>query len=137
MCEVNFKAWDGNKVCGVKNIEFAEDGVIITKDDGYFGYLGSDIKLLQYTGLKDKNEVEVYEGDICKYFMDDIWKYGVVERSQGGFALQIFRMEGKRKTCYALCKFQSFIPVPDAGNIMEDQFEVISNIYDNPELLET
>jgi len=34
-------------------------------------------------------------------------------------------------------KFQSFIPVPDVGNILEDQFEVIGNIYDNPELLET
>jgi hypothetical protein len=29
--EIKFKAWDGKRICGVKNIEFAEDGVIVTK----------------------------------------------------------------------------------------------------------
>lgn len=51
-----------------------------------------------------------------------------------GFALRVFRM-GERTT-NKLFKFQTFIPVPDTGNIMNDQFEVIGNIWDNPELLE-
>ncbi len=87
----------------------------------------------QYTGLNDKNVVEIYTGDICRYFMDNVWKYGVVERLPDGFALRVFRM-GERTT-NKLFKFQTFIPVPDTGNIMNDQFEVIGNIWDNPELL--
>jgi hypothetical protein len=49
-------------------------------------------------------------------------------------ALKVFRMG--EKTVDVVFEFQAFIPVPDDGETMTDQFEVIGNIYDNPELLE-
>lgn len=68
----------------------------------------------QYTGLRDKNNKEIYEGDIVKYFYDTP---SVVEFVQGAFKL-------KRDCCF------------DTFSYLEGEVEVIGNIYENPELLE-
>lgn len=64
----------------------------------------------QYTGLKDKNGIEIYEGDVLEDKKGCV--YGVVEWKTRGFDLGTRYMD-----CY--------------DNIV---CEVIGNIYDNPEL---
>ena len=77
----------------------------------------SRITLLQYTGLKDKNGKEIYEGDIFKYILDD--GFGDVTEyteevifNQGSFDLDN-------------CPLGAFC----------SDGEVIGNIYETPELL--
>ena len=70
----------------------------------------------EYTGLKDHNGKEIYEGDICE---------SIGCRFKVGFKNGAFSAEYSEKSedCFYL------------GNANESRFEIIGNIYQNPELL--
>ncbi|MCB8505398.1 YopX family protein [Enterococcus durans] len=81
-----------------------------------------DIELMQSTGLKDKNGIEIFEGDLVEH--DDNIN-GVWETFE---ACEIVYDEGYAQFCFKW----------DAGNFLTDyrNLNVIGNIYENSELLE-
>ncbi len=81
--------------------------------------------LMQYTGLLDQNSKEIYEGDICKY---ESYLYNLEAKIVSIAFNQehvSFVMRGLEKWD---CSFLRYNP---------KEFEVIGNIYENKDLLET
>jgi len=113
MREIKFRAWKKSSKEMIYNIEcikwFEDDSVIINNEN-------PNCILMQYTGLKDFNDKEVFEGDILQT------KYAKVE---------IFWNEYAAAYWY---KNQDGTPngaIPIYINI----WEIIGNKYENPELL--
>lgn len=78
----------------------------------------SQCELMQYTGLKDANGVEIYEGDIVRCFRDG---QSEVVFKKGCFGLETYRAIGNYYSTF---------------NEVYGYCEIIGNIYENPELLE-
>ena len=115
MREIKFRAWDtlNKKMLVLPVFTIASDGYVhITSNSQHYGT--GQVKLMQYTGLKDKNGKEIYEGDILAWgYSKNVKTKWVVEATSGGWNPFIDSMTTDKPFRY----------------------EVIGNIYENPELM--
>ena len=89
---------------------------------------GEDVILMQSTGLKDKNGKELFEGDIAT----DGDTLGDIRNHQT-LGFYIVDEKGKERFLSGTVDTEGF---EEAKEFMENSFEIIGNIYENPELLE-
>lgn len=106
------------------------------RDVAFFTDITEDVIILQCTGLKDKNDKLIYEGDIVKYFCPAEYCSGGLHKCPECYSgengsvhydedLAMYEYRSKSDEC----------PLTDNINTEED-LEIIGNIYENPELLE-
>ena len=160
MREIKFRAWDitGKEMEELISLDLGSKPRARTVK----GFLcDGEFVLMQYTGLKDKNGKEIYEGDIIGeesvyHFNERVSDGKVWEASSGNWA----RLEKKRKNFtgkeeenyisgYKLevvewkdksCGFEPFSDSNDncghcGGGDNFKRYEIIGSIYENPELI--
>ena len=141
MRDIKFRAWDGKKMHFP--IEWGNSGVMYPNEyihdnypnEGDFPLLYNigrgGVEMLQWTGLIDKNGVEIYEGDIviadCRNHNENQLHY-IIEYDNINTCF--FGSTDKLKNN----KYKIGLNEPMAD--IRQNIEVIGNIYENPELLE-
>lgn len=107
---VTFAAYtDGEEVDNLEKYSFDENNILYKKD----------LKIMQYTGLKDKNEKEIYEGDILFESFGERYYKVIFENAS-------FRAEAEGD-------FDEYSF--DLIDIVAQGCEIVGNIYENPELI--
>lgn len=109
MREVKYRVWD---IAKEKMIQLE----ILNCPNVTYQFAYTNGILMQYTGIKDMNGKEVYEGDILKIHRDRVYPQ-VVEFSEGMYHTDEFAL-------FELIRNK------------ERTFEVIGNVYENPDLCE-
>lgn len=68
MREIKFRSWTGKKIIPVAQIDFRYSKPLVLDNDepNYEKKETAQWELMQFTGLKDKNGKEIYEGDIVE-----------------------------------------------------------------------
>ena len=147
MREIKFKVWDkieslmfdkveyigfSDKVVHLKTHNLCDDEELMNFNgnrwqDKYGGFNDIDfteIELMQGTGLKDKNGVEIHEGNIIEITNNDSIKNYKVEYVLG---------------CYGISTEKGFSILTDYATSLSDGTnsicKVIGNIYETPNLL--
>lgn len=113
-----FRAWDlADKHWDVPKTEYSRDQGArryFDSQGSFIRFNRGDIALMQFTGVKDRNGIEIYEGDVVQRYPKDKYNAFVVEWSlDEGWGLPTF--------------------IPPETTLID--FEIIGNIYENPDLI--
>ena len=130
---IKFRAWDKitDQMYNWNDIYSIHRGFKLEGDNNYSdikltcsmpdgsGFKPYDFELMQYTGLKDKNGVEIYEGDVVEWSDGKLLSEVYWDQADVAFSLR--------------CNGESWFLNDDS---MLCGMEVVGNIYENHELVD-
>ena len=110
---IKFRAWDKKRKFMI--VIFDNLG----REEWYLPNLNENYEIMQYTGFNDKNNKEIYEGDILKF--KNTPKYGVVDYCNEWGAYVVKYLENKEKVILGM-------------TYKKEDMEVASNIWGDREI---
>ena len=126
MREIRFRAWDkeSKRMFHIARFDFA-DNTVYSHLFACEGYLAENLKIMQYTGLKDKNGTEIYEGDVVS--VRD-FKFSTTHQP-----VKLIREVAFNHGMYVLSE-KGMLDVPISA-VLTNDIEVIGNVFQNGGLL--
>lgn len=116
MREIKFRAWSTKHKIMFPHESFDEETDLSMLNDEE-----SDVVYMQFTGLHDKNGKEIYEGDIVRWHVNGITRDGIVDYVDEAACFDMKNLNDDFYVC---------------NDWFRGEYEVLGNIYENPELLE-
>jgi len=149
MRPIKFRFWDKRNKIMVEGKELVfwngnvyrnESGSLYDKNHKLARLRGSDY-VMQFTGIQDKNGVDVYEGDIVsmhQFLFDgnEVEKVisGIIGCDKYGWTLRQIRNEFIEEYC-GYDAGEGEISLNSFYGLHEESWEILGNIHENPELL--
>jgi uncharacterized phage protein (TIGR01671 family) len=124
MREIKFRRWSGPWSDGKYRMTYSGD---LREEGNADNFTFDNGILMQYTGLRDKNGTEIYEGDIVRVtptMVETLEPFiGVIEYRNGAF------------DCVRIDMSSLYLYPTISCDGVALEFEVIGNIYEHPHLL--
>lgn len=127
-----YRVWlpdpDVEKMLKVKALVFEDDKTRCVCGYAYDFYLeDEDATIMQSTGLHDKNGKEIFEGDVIAIEVDD---------TETPINARVFQNSKIGVLMFHVFEDNEDVPMVELLEDNSVSFEIIGNIYENPELLE-
>lgn len=128
MREIKFRGWNKTKSCFEKDFSINNNGILTLPHNTK---TKNTIIVLQYTNLKDKNGVEIYEGDIVEY-SSEVYNQSIQDKGVVYFEKGAFCYKNNKNESWLLdeCMYDE-----QQTSVLNSKLKVIGNIYENPELM--
>jgi len=120
MREIKFRAWDkeNKKMMKVSSLSSENKEIAVRENGTYHFFRMQNLELMQYTGLKDKNDKEICEGDVVVLNNIEIDNMCIVRYEHSSYRLEGWSLR------------------EDLSNVEAKFLEVVGNIYESKNLLE-
>ena len=125
MREIKFRAWDKDNF-EMFTYDNIGDVIFGLENDGTVSLFICDsgetpnVEIMQFTGLLDRDGIEICEGDIAVWYVNDVQRIGEIFYTGQAFDMQ------NNASGYGYIGWDA----------LRGEMEIIGNIHENPELLE-
>jgi len=137
---IKFRAWNGYRKIMADYVSAIQNGdtqgtpssvnVIANRKNETWDIKNDNVELLQFTGLRDVNGKGIYIGDIVNVWSD------ASELTMEPMVNEVVSEDSLGRPGVFLKPVRAHVLEPCLYDYWSNQFEVIGNVHENPELLE-